>query len=386
MKTIILFILSIASSSSLTFNSTFGSYMILQSEPKQACVYGTYDESTNLTLSLRTSENVDILKIVPQTYNSNLWKACMKPIPASISTKYNITISDDNSNASSTIHSILFGDVWYCAGQSNMALPLLHTLSRNQTVSSILVSDAYSNIRIHGIAGNMNPDQPWITPKDAASSCTETPETCPLFKYSSTCWYFAQSLSELVTDRPIGMIHTSFGGSTIEQWLDNATISTCRNATIDSSNAQWHEERVLPYLSTSLKGWIWYQGENDMHGVFGNSALGYGYGCLMSTLVKSWRSIWSQAKEDDPFGIVTLASSGSEGGRDIGTYIFFKGSAKRSESSLILSLSLSLSLLPLSLIIIIIIIQLFLHFQVQCDGHKPQTTESCQTMRCLIRF
>jgi hypothetical protein len=38
----------------------------------------------------------------------------------------------------------------------------------------------------------------------------------------------------------------------------------------------------------------------------------------MVALVKSWRSIWNQGS-DNPFGIVTLASSGSEGGRDMGT-------------------------------------------------------------------
>ena len=34
-------------------------------------------------------------------------------------------------------------------------------------------------------------------------------------------------------------------------------------------------------------------------------------------LVKSWRSIWNQGT-DNPFGIVTLTSSGNEGGRDMG--------------------------------------------------------------------
>jgi len=142
------------------------------------------------------------------------------------------------------------------------ALPLIHTISRNKTITSILNESKYKHIRIHGIAGNMNPDQPWITSEDAAKPCFDAPETCPLFQYSSTCWYYAQSLSEFLKDRPIGMIHTSFGGSTIEQWLDNTTISTCRNATLDQSNGQWHEARVVPYLEMVMKGWIWYQGEN----------------------------------------------------------------------------------------------------------------------------
>ena len=54
------------------------------------------------------------------------------------------------------------------AGQSNMALPLMFTFSRNISRDAILAGK-YSNIRIHGMAGNMNPEQPWSTLKDALS-------------------------------------------------------------------------------------------------------------------------------------------------------------------------------------------------------------------------
>ena len=39
-----------------------------------------------------------------------------------------------------------FGDVVYCSGQSNMWLPLLHTLTRNDTLAS-LAAGKYPNIR-----------------------------------------------------------------------------------------------------------------------------------------------------------------------------------------------------------------------------------------------
>ena len=32
--------------------------------------------------------------------------------------------------------------------------------------------------------------------------------------------------------------------------------------------------RVLPYVNMSLKGWIWYQGENDMHGFLDKNVRG----------------------------------------------------------------------------------------------------------------
>ena len=47
-----------------------------------------------------------------------------------------------------------------------MALPLLHTYSRNETRDAIQ-NGKYANMRIHGLAGNMNVDQPWATLKQA---------------------------------------------------------------------------------------------------------------------------------------------------------------------------------------------------------------------------
>jgi len=67
----------------------------------------------------------------------------------------------------------------------------------------------------------------------------------------------------------------------------------------------------------TVKGWTWYQGENDMRTVKGNSVATAGYACMMQALVQQWRALWSASpgttSPEAPFGIVTLASSGSEG-------------------------------------------------------------------------
>ena len=59
-----------------------------------------------------------------------------------------------------------------------------------------------------------------------------------------------------------------------------------------------------------------------MQGIKGNSADNVGYGCMQRVLVSGWREAWSKEPGTTdpmaPFGIVTLASSGSEGGPDMG--------------------------------------------------------------------
>ena len=59
-----------------------------------------------------------------------------------------------------------------------------------------------------------------------------------------------------------------------------------------------------------------------MNGRKGNSAANEGYSCSQRLLIEGWREIWSKTPGTTdpkaPFGIVTLASSGSEGGPNMG--------------------------------------------------------------------
>ena len=319
----------------LRFARACQSGMVLQRAPEQAAVYGALGAppapardalsappSVSVTVSSSSSSSSFASYTVPAAIVDDgvNWKALLKLTPKGGS--YTITVSCASgcnvTHATASITDVTFGDVWYCGGQSNMALPVLHTFSRNLTTTAILKHGKYGNIRMSGMKGNMNPQQDWISAFDAANSTS-------LFSYSSICWYFAQSLADLLGKDapPIGLIHTSYGGSTIEQWSTRATSAKCAGAEPDEVSAQsWWDQRVVPYLDTTVKGFLWYQGENNCHGVMGNSAQHIGYGCQMPMMVAEWRAAWSTTpgttKPDAPFGIVSLASGGSEGGADIG--------------------------------------------------------------------
>ncbi|CAE7681972.1 SIAE, partial [Symbiodinium sp. CCMP2456] len=307
---------SASAAGNVSFAEVFGDYMVLQQHPAKAAVFGS--ASGVAKVSLKVAEH-GIGYIVEADVKDGQWKALLTPTFKG----GDWTITATAGDATVVLKHVAFGDVWYCSGQSNMALPLKYTLSRNQSVEGIKANKF--DIRIQGMSGNMNPTQPWMKAADAISQPAACDEgDCLFFRYSSTCWYFAESLVEKLGKEasPIGLIHTAWGGSMIEAWLDNKTISTCKNATLTAGNQKYHDERVMPYVGMTLKGWIWYQGENDMHGTHGNSELGYGYGCLMPALVRSWRALWSAAdgttQPDAPFGFVTLAASGSEGGNSMG--------------------------------------------------------------------
>ena len=259
-----------------------------------------------------------------------------------------------------------------------MALPLLHTFHRNISRAAALAGTF--NIRINGLKGNMNADQPWISNAGAAVAGTGTEQSNALFQFSSTCYYFAESLlEEMELSRkssesssntsaavpplpPIGLIHTAWGGSQIEAWLAPGARAQCAGTAgaAGSGGSLWRSA-AAPYLDTTLKGFLWCtstfarpapappqrqssyaadlcpffclsfarppatradQGENNCNGVMGNSAQGVGYGCEMPALVRVWRAAWSATPGTTdplaPFGVVTLAAGGSEGGPDIG--------------------------------------------------------------------
>jgi sialate O-acetylesterase len=152
--------------------------------------------------------------------------------------------------------------------QSNMALPLANTFSRFKTESAI-AAGKYSNIRIKQMSTNMNPAIPWSTLKNASatnmvSGAWGGANTSALFHFSSTCYYFGESLTDELgaAAPPIGLIHTAWGGSMIEQWLPAEVVGACKLSCSNVTTcgvSEWWNTRILPYAGMTLKGWVWYR-------------------------------------------------------------------------------------------------------------------------------
>ena len=54
------------------------------------------------------------------------------------------------------------------------------------------------------------------------------------------------------------LISTAIGGSMIEEWMTNETIAnSCQNVSIASHNEMLWDNNVVPYLKTTVKGWLW---------------------------------------------------------------------------------------------------------------------------------
>jgi hypothetical protein len=78
--------------------------------------------------------------------------------------------------------------------------------------------------------------------------------------FGATCYYFAESLTDLMKAEnpndvvPIGLVQTAVGGSMIEEWLPETELAKCYKSDVAAHNSVLWKDNTEPFLSMSLKG------------------------------------------------------------------------------------------------------------------------------------
>jgi sialate O-acetylesterase len=180
-----------------------------------------------------------------------------------------VTCQKDGKEASKEIKNLVMGDVWFCAGQSNMA----GAIRTNK--SGHFPEDTVEKANYPALRQFQPGDTAWIV-------CS--PETAPVFK--RTAFFFARRLQQdaLV---PIGLMATAVGGSNIDSWLNQEPYTTGGN----------YSKLVAPLVGYGIRGAIWYQGES-------NEKDGRLYQPKLESLITGWRKAWNQG--DFPVHFVQL--------------------------------------------------------------------------------
>ncbi len=229
---------------------------------------------------------------------------------------YDMIVSGPD-NAQAHFSNILIGDVWLCSGQSNMQFGVGNLLDPDKVISKA----NYPKVRLFFV-----PNQLTLKP---ASTCKGAWDVCTpdnLRKdgdwggFSAVAYFFGRDLYRNL-HVPIGLIHSSWGGTPAESWTSERQLKT-RMTDFDSQLAQLdvamklHNEPILqsiernsnypavlyngminPLIPIRIKGVIWYQGEN-------NAGRAYQYRTLLPVMISDWRDRWGY---DFPFLIVQLA-------------------------------------------------------------------------------
>jgi hypothetical protein len=294
--------ISCSSSSTLTFNisNVFSSYAILQRE-KPVIIWGSILDNNN-------SNRISATWLDGKLYTSNIpdslniWRITFPPTSASLIPFDLVFYSTSSSSPfmNITLSNLLIGDVIFCAGQSNMGAV---QISAMWNVSDIITQASFfqSGMRIFQISGNVQSNKPltewplqdlvsWQPPLGVSGTVNTT-----LLSFSAVCYILGATLFDEYLSRsiPIGLIHSSHGGTSIQAWASPTGASQCgdNSNSWNSSvlfNSNFYPLTVGPFSLSSI---YFYQGEEDV-GIGPSETFwraGW-YGCSLRALIRDWRS------------------------------------------------------------------------------------------------
>jgi sialate O-acetylesterase len=289
--------------------SLFNEGMVLQRDQKIP-VWGWADpaEQVKITFNNKTYTTV--------AGKDSTWSVSMEAMKAG--GPYTMAIAGHTNTI--TIKDILMGDVWVCSGQSNMEF----TLSGSKALYPAEIANSTNpNIRHFYVKKTIS-----FTPlTDVTSFGWRSANPQSVLSFSAVAYFFAKAMYEKY-HVPIGLIHASWGGTTIQNWMNKESLKEFpeKKKSAEFMEANYEKIKVAelekpvakrrsflgsptalfngmiaPLTAYGVKGVLWYQGESD-------SKRAFEYQKLFPAMIKGWRSQWKQEKL--PFIYVQLPNYG----------------------------------------------------------------------------
>lgn len=295
----LLFILPGSLFTTLTFAKVslpaiISSNMVLQRNTKVS-IWGWADEGEKMTI--RTSWLKEPMHVT--AVNTGDWKVILQTTNSK--TPQSIWISSNKQTIALT--NILFGEVWLCSGQSNMEIPISGYVGQPVYGAQEAITDASNdNIRLFTVS-----NQASLTPEKtlAAYKAWQPASAASVKDFSAIAYYFGKHLQK-VLGVPVGLIHSSWGGSLIEAWMSKESLGAIKHFDLNNVDLKrgnrfptvLFNAMINPLIPYTIKGAIWYQGE-------ANISQPKLYKLLFPDMVSDWRARWRIG--DFPFYYVQIA-------------------------------------------------------------------------------
>lgn len=260
--------------------STFSNSMVLLRDSKVK-IWGSAANDEAVTVQCNNQSKSTVTK-------NGSWSVTLDPMSAG--GPYTMTIKGQNTV---TISDVYIGEVWQCAGQSNMDT----RVSYYPHYSTVMNTTKLPLLRF------LTTRQPGGATNNVWETCT-TPEN--VGKLSCLGFFFGKEvLSALKNNVAVGLVVTAVGGTTIASWLDPQTLSQNSGISkIDESAGTMYTSWVKPVEGYTIRGTLWMQGEQDRTG-----GLQVYYRERLGQIINGWRKTWGQG--DFPFYIIQLANYGT---------------------------------------------------------------------------
>jgi sialate O-acetylesterase len=195
-----------AAPASVSLSPLFSDHAVLQRE-KPVPVWGAAKPGEKVTVSFAGKD-------YPTTADAQgNWKISLDSMPAS-SEPRDLSIHSE-SGGSVVLKDILVGEVWVASGQSNMGFQL----SGATNAPAEIAAANFPQIRQF-----MVPHAGSLTPKTTVSGNWQvcSPETAGHF--TAVGYFFARDLCQKL-GVPVGIVHTSFGGTPAEAWTSREALN-----------------------------------------------------------------------------------------------------------------------------------------------------------------
>ena len=328
----------------------FTDNMVLQHGEKVA-VWGISDpnEGVGVVLEFRSDSGVAISSTNVSADKDGNWNAAINMKGMKPGTGYTLKIKGANEIV---FKNVAVGEVFICSGQSNMEW----SVNAGEDPARVKAEAKHPNIRLFTVAkrtaAHPITDQGDLGHFSKWSECS--PDTVAGF--SAVAYHFGVKLQKEL-DVPVGLIHTSWGGTPAQAWAsleameaepslkyyaEAGRAAAKANDSYDPKVAMANYEKALeawklaaekakadnkpvpkapgkpgakpqdlgpgtpgvlynamihPLLNFQIKGAIWYQGES-------NAGKAYEYRMLFPTMIADWRA---KFKNELPFFLVQLA-------------------------------------------------------------------------------
>ena len=197
------FILKLTSSSiysQISLPPFFSDHMVLQ-QGEEITIWGKASPKEEITGFFRGE--------IRKTKASNDGKWRLVFINASSGGPYNLKLLGKNTIE---LNNVFVGEVWFCSGQSNMGWPLY----KSENGINEIEQSHHDKIKLFNVKRSMSgiPTKE-LDPKNKWTSCNSKTTK----NFSAVAYYFARELYKRL-EVPIGLIHSSWGGSSIESWMN----------------------------------------------------------------------------------------------------------------------------------------------------------------------
>lgn len=329
--TILLTLLFTPAFAEVSTPSIFGDHMVLQ-QKKTLPVWGKADPGEQVTVTIENNS-----RKTTACAEGN-WRVDLPKMKAG--GPYELKIQ--GAGNSLLFSDVLVGEVWLGSGQSNMQWAVKDSNNAEREIANA----HYPLIRLFYVTRTVA-TSPQYDCEGEWLLCS--PETLP--EFSAVLYYFGRELHQQLGDMPLGLIHTSWGGTPAESWTSRPMLESNpklvgltqkwdkiladypeAKAAYDEAVVAWEAEvekakaeeteapkkpkapagpndpwlasglynaMIAPLVPYAIQGAIWYQGES-------NANRAYQYRTLFPAMIEDWRNAWAQG--DFPFYFVQLAN------------------------------------------------------------------------------